>query len=38
MTQCPSLNASSDDIDANLFVKNLTHGFDQLKVVQDIMK
>jgi hypothetical protein len=38
MVECPSLNASSDRIDANLFVTNLQRALDQLSVVKEIMK
>jgi hypothetical protein len=36
--ECPSLNASSDRIDANTFITNLEHAFDQMNVIRDILK
>jgi hypothetical protein len=36
--ECPSLNASSDRIDANTFMTNIQHSFDQWNVVMDILK
>jgi hypothetical protein len=38
MIECPSLNASSDRIDANTFVTNLEHATDQMNVIRDILK
>jgi len=38
MIECPSLNASSDRIDANTFITNLAHAAEQFNVIKDIMK
>jgi hypothetical protein len=38
MIDCPSLNASSDRIDANTFITDLKHAEDQMHVIMDIMK
>jgi hypothetical protein len=38
MIECPSLNASSDQIDTHTFMTNIQHSFDQWKVVMDILK
>lgn len=38
MTECPSLNADSDRIDANTFVTNIEHAMDQLNVIKEILK
>lgn len=38
MVECPKLNASSDAIDANVFVKDLTVVEDQMAVVKGILK
>jgi hypothetical protein len=38
MIECPSLNASSDGIDANTFITNLAHAAEQFNVIKDIMK
>jgi hypothetical protein len=36
--ECPSLNASSDRIDANTFITNLEHAMDRMNVIKDILK
>ena len=38
MIECPSLNATSDRIDANTFITNVEHAMDQMNVIEDIMK
>ena len=38
MIECPSLNASSDPIDANTFITNIGHAEDQFNVIRDILK
>jgi|SRR5882757_1325602 len=38
MIECPSLNVSSDRVDANSFITSIQHGMDQMKVVKDILK
>jgi hypothetical protein len=38
MIECPSLNASSDRIDASAFITNLEHATDQMNVIRDILK
>jgi hypothetical protein len=38
MIECPSLNASSDRINAYTFVTNLEHATDQMNVIRDILK
>jgi len=38
MIECPSLNASSDRIDANAFITNIEHAAEQFNVIKDILK